>query len=71
MPNRADIPEIGTIKIKRQITISATRCIACGTWECPDYDHDKYEVNIIGEAIGLCESCRKAIEWAKEQMEGR
>lgn len=69
--NRADIPGIETIKIKRRIVVKAIRCIACGTWECPEYDKDKYEVEIIGEALGLCESCRKAIEWAKERMEGR
>ena len=67
----ADIPEIETIKIKRQIVVKATRCIACGAWECSVYDRDKYEAEIIGETIGLCESCKKAIEWAKERMEGR
>ena len=71
MTDRADIPGIGTIKIKRRIVVNATRCIACNAWECPEYDKDKYEAEIIGEAIGLCESCRKAIEWAKERMEGR
>ena len=66
--DRADIPEIGTIKIKRRIVVKAIRCIACGKWECPEYNKDKYEAEIIGEAIGLCESCRKAILWAKEHM---
>ena len=70
MPDRADIPGIGTIKIKRRIVVKAIRCIACDAWECPEYDKDKYEAEIFGEAIGLCESCRKAIEWAKERMEG-
>lgn len=66
----ADISGIETIIIKRRIVVNAIRCIACGTWECPEYDTDKYEADIIGEAIGLCESCRKAIEWAKEKMKG-
>ena len=69
--DRIDIPEATTIKVKRQIIIKAIRCIACGKWECPEYNHEKYEAEIIGEAIGLCESCRNAIEWAKEKMEGR
>lgn len=69
--NRADIPGIETIKIKRRIAVKAIRCIACGTWECPEYDKDKYEEEIIGEALGLCESCKKAIEWVKERMKGR
>lgn len=64
-----DIPGIETIKIKRRIVVKAIRCIACNAWECPEYDKDKYEAEIIGEAIGLCESCRKAIKWAKERME--
>lgn len=67
MTDRADIPGIETIKIKRRIIVKAIRCIACDTWECPEYDTDKYEAEIIGEAIGLCESCRKAIEWAKNE----
>ena len=69
--NRADIPGIETIKIKRRIVVKAIRCIACDAWECPEYDKDKYEVETCGEALGLCKSCRKAIEWAKERMEGR
>ena len=71
MTDRVDIPGIETIKIKRRIFVQAIRCIACRAWECPEYDNDKYEVEIIGEVIGLCESCRSAIEWAKEKMEGR
>ena len=70
MADRADISGIETIKIKRRIVIKAIRCIACDTWECQEYDRDKYEAEIIEEAIGLCESCRKAIEWAKERMAG-
>ena len=31
----------------------------------------EHEAEITREAIGLCESCRKAIERAKERMEGR
>ena len=69
MTDRVNIPESETIKIKRRIVIKAIRCIACNTLEWPEYD--KYEAEIIGEVIGLCESCRKAIEWAKEQMESR
>lgn len=69
MMDRADISGIDAIKIKRQIVIKAIRCIACGAWKCPEYDKDKYEAEIIGEALGLCESCRKAIEWAKKQNE--
>lgn len=69
MTDRADIPGIETIKIKRRIFVNAIRCIACDAWEGPEYDHDEYEAEIIGEAIGLCESCRKAIKWAKERME--
>jgi hypothetical protein len=69
---RIDIPETTiNVKMKRQITIKATRCIACGKWECPEYDHEKYEALIVGEAAGLCESCRRAIEWAKKKMEGQ
>ena len=71
MNDRTDIPGIETIKIKRQIVVRGIRCISCGTWECPEYDTDKYEATIIEEATGLCKSCRKAIEWAKERMEGR
>ena len=71
MTDRADIPGIETIKTKRRIVVNAIRCIACGKWECPEYDKDKYEAEILGEAIGLCESCRKAIEWAKERMKGQ
>lgn len=65
---RIDIPGTSTIKIKKRIPISATRCIACGTWECPDFNHELYETVITGETTGLCESCRKAIKWAKEHM---
>ena len=68
MTDRADIPGIETIKIKRRIAIKATRCISCDKWECPEYDHEKFEAEIFGEAIGLCETCKKAIMWAKEQM---
>ena len=71
MTDRVDIPGIERIKIKRRIFVKAIRCIACDTWESPEYDQDEYEAVIIGENIGLCESCRKAIEWAKERMEGR
>lgn len=70
MTDRVDIPGIETIKIKRPIVLKAIRCIACGAWECPKYDTDKFEAEIIDETIGLCESCRKAIEWAKERMAG-
>jgi len=63
-----DIPGTTTIKIKRRIPISATRCIACGTWECPDFDHELYEAVITGETAGLCESCRKAVLWTKGHM---
>lgn len=70
MADRLDIPGIETIKIKRRIDVKAIRCIACNAWECQEYDKDKYEVVIIGEAIGLCTSCRKAIEWAKARMKG-
>ena len=69
--DRVDVPEVTTIKMKRQIMIKAIRCIACGNWECPEYDREKYEAIIAGEALGLCESCRNAIEWAKKKMEGR
>lgn len=65
---RTDIPETATIKIKPRIHISATRCLACGTWECPNFNHELYEAVITGETTGLCESCRKAILWAKEHM---
>ena len=71
MTDRADIPGIEKIKIKRRIVVKAIRCIACDKWECPEYDTDIFEAEIIGEALGLCESCRKAIEWAKKRMEGR
>ena len=70
MTDRADILGIEAIKNKRRIVIKAMRCIACNTYKCPEYDNDEYEAEIIGEDIGLCESCRKAIEWAKGQMEG-
>lgn len=68
-----DIPEATAtmINVKRQIMIKAIRCIACGKWECPEYDREKYEAEIIGEALGLCESCRSAIEWAKKKMKGQ
>ena len=69
--DRVDISEAMTIKVKRNIMIKAIRCIACDKWECPEFNTDKYEAEIIGEALGLCKSCRKAIEWAKERMEGR
>ena len=68
MTDRVDVPVTETIKIKRRIVVKAIRCIACGKWECPEYDNDKYEAEIIGEAIGLCESCKEAIEWAKRTM---
>ena len=66
--DRADIPE-ETIKVKEQIAIKACRCFACGKWECPEYDHEKYDAVIFGEISGLCKSCRSAIEWAKKKME--
>ena len=65
--DRADIQEIGTIKFKKRIVVKAIRCIVCGAWECPEYDRDNYEAEIIGEATGLCESCREAILWAKKK----
>ena len=68
MTDRADIPGIETIKIKRHILVKAIRCISCYAWECEEYDKDRYEAVIFGEALGLCKSCRKAIEWAKERM---
>ena len=71
MADRVYIPGIETIKIKRQITMPATRCLVCGKWECPEYNHELYDAIIMGETSGICESCRKAIEWAKERMEGR
>lgn len=71
MIDRIDIPGIETIKIKRPIVVKGIRCIVCGAWECPEYDKDEYIAEIIGETFGLCESCKKAIKWAKEQMEGR
>lgn len=63
--DRIDIP-VATMNVKRHIMIKAIRCIACSKWECPEYDREKYEAEIIGEALGLCESCRSAIEWAKK-----
>ena len=69
--DKVDIPGIETIKFKRKIIAQAIRCIACGAWECPEYDRDKYEVEIMGEVTGFCNSCKKAIKWAKEQMESR
>lgn len=71
MTDRADIPGIETIKIKRPIVVKAIRCIACGEWEFPEYNKDEYEADTIEKVIGFCESCRKAIAWAKERMEGR
>lgn len=71
MTDRADIPGVGTIKIKQQIHMQATRCLVCGEWEAPKFNRELYDPVIIGETSGICESCRKAIEWAKEQMEGR
>lgn len=71
MTDRVDIPGIETIKIKSRIGVQAIRCIACGKCEWPEYDRDKYEATIIGETLGLCKSCRKAIEWAKERMKCR
>ena len=65
---RINIPRISTIKIKRQMHISAIRCIVCGKWECPEFNHEIYEGVITGETIGVCESCKKAILWAKEHM---
>lgn len=69
---KIDIPGIETIKIKRQIQMSAIRCMVCGTWECPDFDHERYDAVIIGETTGLCESCKKAIKkailWVEEHM---
>lgn len=71
MTDRVDIPGIETIKIKRQIHMPATRCLVCGKWEYPEFNHEFYDAIIMGETNGICESCRKAIEWAKERMEGR
>ena len=71
MTDRVDIPGVDTIKIKRQITMPATRCIVCGKWECPEFDHELYDAIITGETYGICDSCRKVILWAKEQMGGR
>lgn len=71
MVDRVDIPGTKTIKIKRQILITATRCLVCGKWECPEYNHELYDAAIVGESYGICDMCRKAIEWVKEQMEGR
>lgn len=68
MTDRADIPEASTIKIKRPIYISATRCIVCGKWECPDFNDELYDAVITGETAGICESCRKAVLWAKKHM---
>lgn len=70
MTDRIDMPEIKTIKIKRPIVVKGIRCIVCGAWECPECDKDEYIAEIIGETTGLCKSCKKAIKWAKEQMEG-
>ena len=69
MTDRADIPGIETVKIKRQISMIATRCLVCGKWECPEFNHDLYDAIIMEETYRICESCRKAIEWAKERME--
>jgi len=66
-----DMPEIETIKIKRQIHIRMRRCLVCGKWELPEYDKDKYQAVIIGETACLCESCREAIKWAKDHKNGR
>ena len=66
-----NVPGIETIKIKRQITMTATRCLVCGKWEYPEFNRELYDAVIIGETSGICESCRKAIEWAKERMGGR
>lgn len=71
MTDRVDIPGIETIKIKQQIPMTATRCLVCGKLESPEFNHDLYDAVIMGETSGICESCRKAIEWAKERMEGR
>ena len=71
MADRADIPGIETIKIKRQIAMPATRCLVCGKWESPEFNHDLYDAVIIGETSGICDACRKAILWAKEQMKGQ
>ena len=71
MEDRVDMPGTETVKIKRQIPMTAIRCLICGKWECPGYNHDLYDALIMGETSGICNVCRKAIEWAKEQMEGR
>ena len=68
MTDRFDIPEEATIKIKRQIPMTVTQCLACGKWERPEINNELYEPLIIGETHVICDSCRKAIEWAKEQM---
>lgn len=69
---RIDIPGTSTIKMKRQIPMTATRCIVCGAWECPDFNHELYDAVIIGETAGLCKSCnngiKKAILWVEEHM---
>ena len=69
MMDKAYIPRIETIKIKRQISMPATRCSICGKWECPEFNHELYEAIIIGETSGVCKSCLNAVLWAKEQME--
>lgn len=71
MSDRADIPGIETIKIKQKIPMTATRCLVCGKWEYPEFNHELYDAVIMGETSGICESCRKAVLRAKEQMEGR
>ena len=68
MTDRVDMPGTETIKIKRQISMQATRCLVCGKWECPEFNHELYDALIMGETSGICESCRKAVLWAKEQM---
>ena len=68
MTDRVDIPRIETIKIKQRIPMTATRCLVCGKWECPEFNHELYDAVIMGETSGICESCRKAILWAKEHM---
>lgn len=71
MTDRVDIPGTSTFTIKHPIHMTATRCLVCGKWESPEFNKELYDPIIIGESYGICESCRKAIEWAKEQMEGR
>ena len=66
--DRVDILGSETIKIKRTLRISAIRCIACGTWECDEFNHEEFDAIVTGETAGMCRSCKKAVLWAKEHM---